>query len=62
MKAYWWVARSKIIDAIKYKKLQTKFFNIILKFGRKFLARGRKFKSQFHNIKSLIRYKIVFVR
>lgn len=55
MKAYWWVARSKIIDPIKYKKLQTKFFNIILKFGR-------KFKSQFHNIKSLIRYKIVFVR
>ena len=43
MKAYW-VARSKIIDPINYKKYTDQVPGIIAKFGGKFLARGGNFK------------------
>ena len=43
MKAYW-VARSKIIDPINYKKYTDQVPSIIAKFGGKVLARGGNFK------------------
>lgn len=43
MKAYW-VARSKIIDPINYKKYTDQVPGIIAKFGGKILARGGSFK------------------
>jgi len=43
MKAYW-VARSKIIDPIEYKKYTDQVPHIISKFGGKVLARGGNFK------------------
>jgi len=43
MKAYW-VARSKIIDPVRYKKYTDQVPKIISKFGGKVLARGGKFK------------------
>ena len=43
MKAYW-VARSKIIDPINYKKYTDQVPGIIAKFGGKVLARGGNFK------------------
>ena len=43
MKAYW-VARSKILDPIKYKKYTDQVPEIISKFGGKVLARGGNFK------------------
>jgi uncharacterized protein (DUF1330 family) len=43
MPAYW-VARSKIIDPVEYKKYTDRVPGIIAKFGGKVLARGGKFK------------------
>ena len=43
MKAYW-VARSKIIDLINYKKYTDQVPGIIAKFGGKVLSRGGNFK------------------
>ena len=43
MKAYW-IARSKIIDPINYKKYTDQVPSIIAKFGGKVLARGGNFK------------------
>src|SRR6056300_1217114 len=43
MKAYW-VARSKIIDPINYKKYTDEVPSIIAKIGGKVLARGGNFK------------------
>jgi uncharacterized protein (DUF1330 family) len=43
MKAYW-LARSKILDPIKYKKYTDQVPFIISKFGGKILARGGNFK------------------
>ena len=54
MKAYW-VARSKIIDLINYKKYTDQVPGIIAKFGGKVLARGGNFKilegtNKFHRL------------
>ena len=54
MKAYW-VARSKIIDPINYKKYTDQVPIIIAKFGGKVLARGGNFKilegtDKFHRL------------
>ena len=43
MKAYW-VARSKIVDPIKYKKYTYIVLGIIKKYNGNILARGRNYK------------------
>jgi uncharacterized protein (DUF1330 family) len=44
MPAYW-VARSRIIDPVEYKKYTDRIPGIIAKFGGKVLARGGRFRS-----------------
>ena len=43
MTAYW-VARSKIIDPVQYKKYTDRVPGIIARFGGKVMARGGKYK------------------
>jgi len=66
MKAYW-VARSKIIDPVEYKKYTDQVPHIISKFGGKVLARGGNFKilegtDKFHRFVIIFTEKMVLVK